>query len=263
MKLAAIQMNSGQIVSENLAAARKYIGEAVRDGADIVVLPENFSLISGRHSERLSAAQSENDIRNYMANIARQYQVILVGGSVPILAGDNRVTNTCLVYDRDGSNIGRYDKIHLFDVELEQGETYSESRYISPGEKPVTVNVLSTCIGLSICYDIRFPELYRELTLQGAQILTVPSAFTIPTGEAHWKPLLRARAIENLCWLVAAAQVGDHPGRSTWGHSVIINPWGEVVAEKAAGVGHITAEVDLQKLRDLRASFPCLNHRRL
>ena len=153
--------------------------------------------------------------------------------------------------------------MHLFDVKLEDGESYGESRYIEPGANLVTVDALSTRIGVTVCYDIRFPELYRDLARQGAEILTVPSAFTMPTGEAHWEVLLRARAIENLSWVVAPAQTGEHPGRSTWGHSVIISPWGEVVAEMVTDTGPIVAEADLTELRELRKRFPSLEHLRL
>ena len=263
MRIAAIQMNSGSIIPENLTIASKHIADAARNGADLVVLPENFSLMARNHSERLGAAKLEADVRAFMSKMARQHQIVLVGGSVPLLAGENKVTNTCLVYDRHGVDVGRYDKIHLFDVKLPNGETYYESKYIAAGAKPVIVDILSTCIGVTICYDIRFPELYRDLTRRGAEILTIPSAFAVSTGDAHWEALLRARAIENLCWVVAAAQTGTHPGRQTWGHSAIISPWGEILAEKAKEPGFIIVEVELQELRDLRARFPSLDHRRL
>jgi nitrilase len=263
MKLAAIQMTSGADVAENLAMARSYVSEAALDGADLVVLPENFSLMAERHSDRLRAAEAEDEVRMFLSTLAGQHQLVLIGGSVPLPAAENRVTNTCLVYGPDGSCLARYDKMHLFDVELGGGESYGESRYIEPGVHLVTVDALSTRIGVTVCYDIRFPELYRDLVQQGAEILTVPSAFTIPTGEAHWEVLLRARAIENLSWVVAPAQTGKHPGRSTWGHSVIISPWGEVMAEKATGTGPIVAGADLTELRELRKCFPSLEHRRL
>lgn len=263
MKLAAIQMNSGPIVSENLRVAEQYVTLAADEGAKIIVLPENFLLMPENHLQRLNAAELEQDVRRFMENLAKQTKATLVGGSVPFLAEDNKVTNTCLVYGPDGSNLGRYDKIHLFDAELENGETYFESKNVCAGNKPVVITTASTCIGLSICYDIRFPELYRTLTSLGAEILTVPSAFAVVTGESHWEPLLRARAIENFCWVVAAAQVGNHPGRSTWGHSVIVNPWGEIVAEKSGGTGVISSEANLSKLRSLRQTFPSLKHRRI
>ena len=263
MKLAAIQMTSGADVAENLAMARSYVNEAALAGADLVVLPENFSLMAGRHSDRLRAAGAEDQVRTFLSMLAGQHQLVLVGGSVPLPAADNRVTNTCLVYGPDGSCLARYDKMHMFDVTLEDGESYGESRYIEPGANLVTVDALSTRIGVTVCYDIRFPELYRDLARQGAEILTVPSAFTLPTGEAHWEVLLRARAIENLSWVVAPAQTGEHPGRSTWGHSVIISPWGEVVAEMVTDTGPIVAEADLTELRELRKRFPSLEHRRL
>ena len=263
MKLAAIQMNSGSNISENLRLAEQYITLAADEGANIIVLPENFMVMPENHSQRLDAAELEQSVRRFIADLAKQNKTTIVGGSTPLLAANNKVTNTCLVYGPDGSNLGRYDKIHLFDVALENGETYFESKNVCAGSKPVVIKTSSTCIGLSICYDIRFPELYRTLTSLGAEILTVPSAFSVLTGESHWETLIRARAIENFCWVVAAAQVGNHPGRSTWGHSVIVNPWGEIVAEKIDGTGIIISDANLIKLRSLRQKFPSLNHRRI
>jgi nitrilase len=263
MKLAAIQMTSGANMVENLTLARNYVNEAALAGANLVVLPENFSLMAEKHLDRLSAAEAEDEVRVFLSELAKQHQLVLVGGSVPLPASKNRVTNTCLVYGPDGSCLGRYDKMHLFDVELEDGAFYGESRYIEAGADLVVIDALSTRIGVTICYDIRFPEIYRDLARKGAEIITIPSAFTIPTGEAHWEVLLRARAIENLSWVIAPAQTGDHPGRSTWGHSMIISPWGEVVAEKLKEPGPIVAEANLTKLRELRNRFPSLEHRRL
>ncbi|MBO66958.1 MAG: acyltransferase [Acidiferrobacteraceae bacterium] len=263
MKLAAIQMNSGLNIKANLLLARKYVENAASAGANLVVLPENFSLMSDKHSDRQGAAAEGNTIRDFLSQMARECNVITVGGSVPLVGVNGLVTNSCLVYNKDGSFLAQYDKIHLFDALITNGESYCESKYIQPGRDLVTVDVESTCIGLSICYDIRFPEMYRSLILSGAEILTVPAAFTIPTGRAHWELLLRARAVENLSWIVGAAQIGDHPGRSTWGHSMIVSPWGEVCAVKVEGEGFIIANTDLIELRELRETFPSLAHRRL
>ena len=263
MRIAAIQMNSGSIISENLTVASKYIADAARDGADLVVLPENISLMARNHSERLVAAKLEADVRTFMSKMARQHQIVLVGGSVPLLAGENKVTNTCLVYDRYGVDVGRYDKIHLFDVKLPNGETYYESKYIAAGAKPVIVDVLSTCIGVTICYDMRFPCLYRTLAQAGAEILTVPSSFTQPTGQAHWHTLLRSRAIETGCFVIAPAQCGDHEdGRKTYGHSLIISPWGEILAEADNEPEVIVADLDLSKVDEARSMVPALTHDR-
>jgi nitrilase len=263
MKVAAIQMSSGPRVADNLDFAKRHIAEAAMAGATVVVLPENFSLMAEKHSDRLAAAQAQDEIHTFLSEAAREHRLVVIGGSVPLPAAAGRVTNSCLVYGQDGERLARYDKMHLFDVELEGGESYGESGYIESGDEPVVVNAVGTRIGLTVCYDLRFPEVYRELVREGAEILTVPSAFTLPTGQAHWEVLLRARAIENFCWVIAPAQVGNHPGRSTWGHSLIVNPWGEVVAEKLSDTGLLFAEVNLSELRELRTRFPSLTHRRL
>ncbi len=263
MKVAAIQMTSGSDVGENLIAASRYVNDAVKADASLVVLPENFSLMAKRHEDRIRAAINESEIRDFLSTVARENKIVLVGGSVPLMAKNNRVTNTCLVYSSDGSCLAEYDKMHLFDVELEDGESYLESSYIEPGRNLSVVDALSTRIGITVCYDVRFPELYRALMKKGTEIFTVPSAFTVPTGKAHWEVLLRARAVENLSWVIAAAQIGEHAGRSTWGHSVIIDPWGNVVAQLTKGVGSIIAEVDLNELRALRKRFPSLDHCRM
>ena len=256
-------MSSGPRVVDNLEIAQRYISEAAEAGAVVVALPENFSLMAKNQSDRLAAARVENEIHTFLSEAAREHRLVLIGGSVPLPATAGRVTNTCLVYGRDGECLARYDKMHLFDVELKDGESYAESRYIEPGDKLAIVNAIGTRIGLTVCYDLRFPEVYRELVRQGAELLTVPSAFAISTGRIHWEVLLRARAIENLCWVIAPAQTGDHPDRSTWGHSLIISPWGEVIAEKPSGTGPIFAEANLMELRELRSRFPSLEHRRL
>ena len=263
MKLAAIQMTSGSNIKKNLLLARTYVENAAIAGASLIVLPENFSLMSNKNADPQGAAASHEEIRDFLSQIACECNVIVVGGSVPLAGVNGLITNSCLVYDKDGSFLAQYDKVHLFDVSIPDGESYGESKYIQPGHNLVTVDIASTCIGLSICYDIRFPEMYRSLVLSGAEILTVPAAFTVPTGQVHWELLLRARAVENLSWVIGAAQIGDHPGRSTWGHSMIVSPWGEVCAVKVAGEGFIVVEADLTKLRDLRKKFPSLEHRRL
>ena len=172
------------------------------------------------------------------------------------------MTNTCLVFDQSGHQIGRYDKIHLFDVSVSSSESYCESRHIAPGKTPLALSVLDLMMGITICYDMRFPELYRRLAEAGAELFSVPSAFTVPTGQAHWHTLLRARAIENLAWVIAPAQVGEHPnGRRTFGHSLIINPWGEIVAERTGGPGVIFARLDRADAAQRRRQFPALEHR--
>lgn len=264
LTLAAVQMNSGDRLENNLASAAQLIQMAAEGGADIVVLPENFSLMPTTTAQRHQAAARAGEVQEFLSSSARDSGVCLVAGSTPFPAADGRVTNTCLAFNRTGSLLGRYDKIHLFDVNVAPGESYQESSYIMPGSEPVNVTVAGVTIGLTICYDLRFPELYRALGAQGAEMFTVPSAFTVATGTAHWHSLLRARAIENLAWVIAPAQVGSHPGgRATFGHSLIIDPWGEVLAEAASEPGVIVAPMERAKGARRRRTFPVLRHRRL
>jgi len=212
----------------------------------------------------LAAAARGDEVAARLANLARGYSLCLIGGTIPLPATHQRVTNSCLVYSALGQLIGRYDKMHLFDVQLEHGETYGESEYTVPGDVPLSIEALDTCLGITVCYDMRFPELYRDLASRGAEVFTVPSAFTVATGEAHWEVLLRARAIENLAMVIAPAQEGTHVGgRKTYGHSMIVSPWGEILAQQRFGSGVILAELDLAQLRQQRDEFPALSHRRL
>ena len=262
LTLAAVQMTSTSVLEENLETARAFIDQASAGGADIIALPENFSLMSETKHQRHDAAERVNDVEAMLIAAARDNNVVIIGGSTPLPAPDGRVTNTCLVFDDQGRRIGRYDKIHLFDVSVSSSESYSESRHISPGTEPLAVDALGLTLGITICYDLRFPELYRRLAATGAELFTIPSAFTVPTGRAHWHTLLRARAIENLAWVVAPAQVGEHTsGRQTFGHSLIIDPWGAIVAECAGGPGVIYAQLDRDNAAQRRQQFPALAHR--
>jgi len=263
MKVAALQMNSGEVVDENLTVADGLIGQAVESGAEFVVLPENFSLMTGNHEVRLAAAQRGLEAQRFLSELAKKHSISLVGGSIPLASTEGKVTNSCLMYGAGGEFLARYDKIHLFDVDVGGGESYQESARTDAGSQPVLVSVPNTQVGLTICYDMRFPELFRTLSERGAEVFTVPSAFTVPTGQAHWHVLLRCRAIENLAWIIAPAQVGCHPGgRETFGHSLIIDPWGEVVAEQTEPTPQVVlADIDLQSVRDKRRRFPVLTHR--
>ncbi|MBR42185.1 MAG: hypothetical protein CL387_04025 [Acidiferrobacter sp.] len=262
LTLAAVQMTSTSVLEENLETARAFIDQASAGGADIIALPENFSLMSETKHQRHDAAERVNDVEAMLSAAARDNNAVIIGGSTPLPAPDGRVTNTCLVFDDQGRRIGRYDKIHLFDVSVSSSESYSESRHISPGTEPLAVDALGLTLGITICYDLRFPELYRRLAAAGAELFTIPSAFTVPTGRAHWHTLLRARAIENLAWVVAPAQVGEHTsGRQTFGHSLIIDPWGAIVAECAGGPGVIFAQLDRDNAAQRRQQFPALAHR--
>lgn len=265
-RVAAIQMTSTVDVSENLAEADRLIAEAAAAGAALAVLPENFALMAGSRDGLLGAAEpfGQGPIQGALARAARSSGIWVVGGTVPLRSDGDRLRAACLVYDDRGQPVGRYDKMHLFDVGLRGGEAHSESRTYEPGREVVVVDTPVGRVGLSVCYDLRFPELYRALLDAGAHLFAVPSAFTAFTGRAHWEPLLRARAIENLVYVVAAAQTGHHAnGRETHGHSMVVDPWGAVVAEQGEGRGVVTADIDLSRIEDVRAQLPSVEHRRL
>ncbi len=266
-RVAAIQMASGPNVAANLDEARKLIANAARDGAGLVGLPENFGLIG--QSERAKFEHAEADGRgpqqDFLANAAARHGIWLIGGTVPIAtASGDRVRQRLVVHDPQGEGVVHYDKMHLFDVTLDNGETYRESSTLEPGDSVETVDTPYGRLGVSICYDLRFPELYRRQLAAGAEIFCVPSAFTRATGRAHWEVLLRARSIENLAWTVAPAQGGYHVNkRETWGHTMIVDGWGTVVAERATGNGFVSAEIDRERLAQRRRQFPAIDHRRL
>jgi predicted amidohydrolase len=269
-RVAAIQMNSGAEVAANLAAAGRLLAQARAQGTQLAVLPENFALMGAREADKLGVAERDGagPIQGFLSQRARELGLWLVAGTVPLKTADpQRVAAACLVYDAGGARVARYDKIHLFDVEVPDsgGEQYRESASIAPGAlNTVVVETPLGKLGLSVCYDLRFPELYRALTAAGAEILAVPSAFTERTGAAHWDVLLRARAVENLCYVVAPGQAGAHPAnRRTFGHSMIVDPWGRVLAQREAGEGVAVAAVPRQALAQLRRNFPVLSHRRL
>lgn len=264
MRIAAVQMCSGQDLEINLARARDLLEEAAAGGAQLAALPENFSFLD-REGHKLSAVEDLRDgpaIR-LLRETARRCQIFIVGGSVPLAAG-SKVTNTCLVVGPDGSVLARYDKIHLFDIKLDAAHDFQESRYIAPGSDPVTIEACGHRMGLSICYDLRFPELYRRLVADGARVLFVPSAFTWRTGAYHWMALLRARAIENLAYVVAPAQQGRHNAqRESFGHSMIIDPWGQILSQAPDRECVIFADLDFSYQDQLRRRLPCLDHTRV
>ena len=264
--VAAVQMNSGNDAAANLAAAGRLLQAAAEQGARLALLPENFSLMARHDGERRAHAEPDGagPVQDFLAATALRLRMWVIAGSVPIARGSGeRSAQACLVYDAAGKRVARYDKIHLFDVELPgRGETYRESATMAPGHEVVTVDTPAGRLGLSICYDVRFPELYRRLQAAGATWLVVPAAFTAASGEAHWEVLLRARAVENLCYLVASAQCGAHPsGRRTWGHSMIIDYWGRILAQRPEGEGVITAPIDAAAQADARTKFPARAHR--
>ena len=267
-KVAAIQMTSSHIVADNLAAAGDLLREAKEAGADIACLPENFSFIGLRDADKLQVAEADGSgaVQSFLSDTARKLKMWILGGTI-VIRGDTerRVANSSLLIDAAGKRVARYDKIHLFDVAIPgRDEQYRESTHVTPGRDVVVADTPVGKLGLSVCYDMRFPELYRELVSQGAEWLAMPAAFTVPTGRAHWETLLRARAIENLCYVVAPAQTGTHTsGRETYGDSLIVDYWGQVVSRLAKGAGVITAEIDLVKESETRARFPALDNRQL
>lgn len=270
MRVAAIQMNSGADVGENLKLTERLLAEAAADGCMLCVLPENFALMPQRGRDKAAVAEEpgEGPIQTFLAEASRRHGIWIIAGSMPLVSPEiavNRVYGACPVYNAEGVPQSTYRKIHLFDVDLvDKQESYRESRSMYPGDEIVTVDTPCGRVGLTICYDLRFPELFRQLVDAGATVFTVPAAFTATTGAAHWHTLLRARAIENLAYVIAPGQFGMHPdGRATYGHSVIIDPWGRVLAEAAEGNCHVAADIDVDLPAQLRSEFPALANRRL
>ncbi|MCE9570620.1 MAG: carbon-nitrogen hydrolase family protein [Rhodocyclales bacterium] len=262
MKIAALQMISGPDVAPNLAAADRLIAGAAMAGAQLVALPEYFPLIGATDADRLAAREVDGTgpIQDFLAAAAKQHGVWLVGGSIPLLAQDpSKLRNSCLVFDPQGRRVARYDKIHLFGFK-KGDESYDEAATIERGDQVVAFDTPLGRVGLGICYDLRFPELFRAMG--AVDLLVLPAAFTETTGRAHWELLLRTRAVENQCYVLAAAQGGQHPnGRLTHGNSMVIDPWGEVLARVDKGEGVVVAELDPQRLVDTRSSLPALKHR--
>ena len=274
-KIAAIQMVSTPDLQENLDSASRLIKLAAEQGAQLVLLPEVFAVLEGGPMAEFAELEGHGPIQEFLASQAKENQLILIGGTIPLLSrpgkpggesggvlDDGRVRPACLVYNQQGKQIARYDKIHLFDVMVDDKQSeYSESLSYEAGDEVVSVETDIVHLGLSICYDMRFPELYRRLFNKGAELITVPAAFTRVTGEAHWESILRARAIENQCYILAAGQGGKHSeNRETWGHSMIIDPWGSVLAMLPDGEGVAIAEIDLDFLRDVRRRMPIADH---
>jgi deaminated glutathione amidase len=266
MKIAALQMVSTPEVARNLDAAAALIARAAAAGAQLAALPEYFCLMGRRDDDKLGIAEAPGDgpIQRFLSAQAKQHALWLVGGTLPLReSGHPRVRNACLVFAPDGSQAARYDKMHLFAFDNGR-EQYDEGRVLEAGTEPVALQAGALRVGLSVCYDLRFPELYRALMQPPCDLLCVPSAFTYTTGQAHWELLLRARAVENQCVVLAPAQGGTHEnGRRTWGHSLIVDPWGEVLALQAEGEGVVLASVDPGRLASVRTQLPALRHRRI
>ncbi|HTE39311.1 MAG TPA: carbon-nitrogen hydrolase family protein [Steroidobacteraceae bacterium] len=265
---AAIQMTSSPSVAENLSAARELLEQAAARSVVLAALPENFAIMGLRETDKLSVSETYGDgpIQDWLSRTARELGIWIVGGTMPMRSDEsNRVAAACLVYDAQGACVARYDKMHLFDVDIPgRAESYRESATIAPGSEPRVIDTPIGKLGLAVCYDMRFPELFRHAVAQGATVLSVPSAFTVPTGLAHWDVLLRARAIENLCYVLAPAQVGTHAnGRETYGNAMIVDPWGEVLSRVEDVPGIAIAHIDAENQQAMRARFPALLHRRL
>ena len=266
MHVAALQMVSTPDVARNLEAAAKLIAQAAEHGARLVALPEYFCLLGRRDRDKLEVAETDGDgpIQHFLATAARRHGITVIGGTLPIRTPDpERVRNSLCVYGPDGQRLARYDKIHLFAYDNGQ-ERYDEGRVLQAGDAPVAVEVEGHRVGLSVCYDLRFPELYRALMTPPCDLIVVPSAFTHTTGLAHWELLLRARAVENQCYVLAPAQGGLHEnGRRTFGHSMLIDPWGQVLACQPEGQAVVAGELSRQRLDEVRRQLPALAHRRL
>ena len=266
MKIAALQTVATPDVNRNLDAAARLISEAARQGAQLVALPEYFCLMGRHDSDKLTIAEMPGDgpIQRFLALQAQQHGLWLIGGTLPLRgATPEHARNACCVFAPDGTLAARYDKIHLFRFDSGR-ESYDEARVLEAGSQPVALQAGALRVGLSVCYDLRFPELYRALCVPPCDVLSVPAAFTYTTGRAHWELLLRARAVENQCYVLAAAQGGTHEnGRRTWGHSMIVDPWGEVLAVHPEGEGVVLAELDMARLAAVRQQLPALSHRRL
>jgi deaminated glutathione amidase len=264
MRVAVCQLNSQQDRDANLAAGRDLLKRAATGGADLAVLPE-YSDYLGPGPAAPAPQPLDGPYPTAFAEAAAAHRMwVVVGSFHEAGVGDGRTYNTSLVFDRAGTLVAVYRKIHLYDVEIAGRVSFQESRWVAAGDAPATVDVEGVRVGLSICYDLRFPELYRRLVDDGAQVLLVPAAFMLHTGRDHWEVLLRARAIENQCYVLAAAQVGDHePGRTCYGRSMIIDPWGTVLAQAPDDVGVTIADLDLDRLARIRAELPSLANRRL
>ncbi|HRX61061.1 MAG TPA: carbon-nitrogen hydrolase family protein [Candidatus Competibacter sp.] len=265
--LAAIQMVSGPNIAENLAVAAELLAQAAAEGARLAVLPENFALMGRGEGDKVVVRETEGEgpIQAFLAEQASRHRLWLVGGTIPLrtASDERRVRAACLLFDDRGQQVARYDKVHLFDVQVVgSAERYAESDTIEPGDRYVVANTPLGRLGLAVCYDLRFPEQFRALVDRGMEILVLPAAFTAATGRAHWETLLRARAIENQCYVVASAQGGQHAnGRETHGDSLIIDPWGEILRRLPQGAGVVLAEFERERLEKIRRQFPALQHR--
>ncbi|MDF1646297.1 MAG: carbon-nitrogen hydrolase family protein [Legionellaceae bacterium] len=263
-RVAVAQMVSSADLKANLMTIQSLLVDAAQQKAKLLVLPENFAFMGGHERDKLQWAECAGGglIQDTLSRLAAEHNMWVVAGTIPLKAPDGRVWASSLVFNSEGLQVARYDKMHLFDVTVSSTEAYTESETTAPGNQPVVVDTPVGRIGLSVCYDVRFPELYRQLLADGAELFTMVAAFTATTGAAHWHTLLKARAIENMCYILASNQGGMHANaRETYGHSIVISPWGDVIAELDKGTGIICADIDLKQLYARRTTFPCLEHR--
>lgn len=265
LKVACIQLNSGPIIAENIAAAEKLIRQAAAQGAKLIATPENTCQMRTPAAAKLEKpfAQENHPGVKRFADLAKELGVWLLIGSMAVRATDVKLHNRSFLFDDQGKLVAHYDKIHMFDVVLSETEKYAESDNIEPGRECVVTKTPWGLAGLTVCYDLRFPHLYRDLAKAGAGIIFIPAAFTVPTGRAHWETLVRARAIENGAFVIAPAQTGEHEGgRKTWGHSLIVDPWGKILADGGESPGIVTADLDLSEIETTRKRIPSLTHDR-
>lgn len=267
-RVAAIQMASGPSVSANLLEAARHIRNAAQAGAELIVLPENFAIMGVAEFDKFKIREQDGQgpIQDFLSQQAAKNGVWLVGGTIPLVANNpDKVRAACLLFNAKGERVARYDKIHMFDVRVEEsGENYIESGTTEAGDTTLVVDTPFGRLGLAVCYDLRFPELFRRMLDDGVELVAVPSAFTAITGKAHWETLVRARAVENLCYVVAAAQGGYHVGgRETHGDSMIVGPWGIILDRLPRGAGFVSAEIDRGRLESIRRNFPSIQHRKL
>lgn len=262
-RAAVAQMTSSASVKDNLKQVEQFFLLASEQEAKLLLLPENFAFMGMQEEDKLTVAENyrEGEIQQLVSALAKKYKIWVVAGTMPLKGMNGLVRSASLVFDDHGLCAGRYDKIHLFDVQVSDSESHQESRTIERGSDIVVVDTPVGRLGLTVCYDLRFPELFRQLVMRGAEVFAVPSAFTAVTGAVHWEILLRARAIENLCYVLASNQTGHHEnGRNTYGHSMIIEPWGSILVEQHEGVGLITAKLDNEYSKQLRRRFPTNEH---
>lgn len=264
-RAAVLQITASANIFDNLKRTDKYFAKAKSSGAKLILLPENFGFMGLKEGDKLKIAEEDGNglMQEHISRLCKKFKIWCIAGTIPIKSTNNKIFSRSIVFDEYGAKVAQYDKIHLFDVKINQTETHNESDATSPGTSLVVVDSPIGKIGLTVCYDLRFPRLYQDLSDKGAEIITVVAAFTAITGKAHWEPLLRARAIENFVYMLASDQTGKHEnGRHTYGHSMIIDPWGKIVSKITKGEGLIVSEIQTAKIKECREKIPIFEHRK-